>query len=51
MMNKGWKKLGLLSLTATMLLGVGAPSVQAQDLTTDELVNRVIKPPKQKCPH
>ncbi|WP_315271186.1 hypothetical protein [uncultured Abiotrophia sp.] len=42
-MNKGWKKLGLLSLTATMLLGVGAPSVQAQDLTTDELVNRVIK--------
>ena len=26
-----------------MLLGVGAPSVQAQDLTTDELVNRVIK--------
>ena len=43
MMNKGWKKLGLLSLTATMLLGVGAPSVQAQDLTTDELVNRVIK--------
>ena len=43
MMNKGWKKLGLLSLTATMLLGVGAPGVQAQDLTTDELVNRVIK--------
>lgn len=43
MMIKGWKKLGLLSLTATMLLGVGAPSVQAQDLTTDELVNRVIK--------
>ena len=43
MMNKGWKKLGLLSLTATMLLGVGAPSVQAQNLTTDELVNRVIK--------
>lgn len=43
MMNKGWKKLGLLSLTATMLWGVGAPSVQAQDLTTDELVNRVIK--------
>lgn len=43
MMNKGWKKLGLLSLTATMLLGGGAPSVQAQDLTTDELVNRVIK--------
>ena len=43
MMNKGWKKLGLLSLTATMLLGIGAPSVQAQDLTTDELVNRVIK--------
>ena len=42
-MNKGWKKLGLLSLTATMLWGVGAPSVQAQDLTTDELVNRVIK--------
>ena len=42
-MIKGWKKLGLLSLTATMLLGVGAPSVQAQDLTTDELVNRVIK--------
>ncbi len=26
-----------------MLLGVGAPSVQAQNLTTDELVNRVIK--------
>ena len=26
-----------------MLLGIGAPSVQAQDLTTDELVNRVIK--------
>ena len=43
MMNKGWKKLGLLSLTATMLWGVGAPSVQAQDLTTDELVNRLIK--------
>ena len=43
MMNKGWKKLGLLSLTATMLWGVGAPSAQAQDLTTDELVNRVIK--------
>ena len=43
MMNKGWKKLGLLSLTATMLLGVGAPSAQAQDLTTDKLVNRVIK--------
>ena len=42
-MIKGWKKLGLLSLTATMLWGVGAPSVQAQDLTTDELVNRVIK--------
>lgn len=42
-MIKGWKKLGLLSLTATMLLGVGAPSVQAQDLATDELVNRVIK--------
>ena len=42
-MIKEWKKLGLLSLTATMLLGVGAPSVQAQDLTTDELVNRVIK--------
>ena len=42
-MNKGWKKLGLLSLTTTMLWGVGAPSVQAQDLTTDELVNRVIK--------
>lgn len=42
-MNKGWKKLGLLSLTATMLWGVGAPGVQAQDLTTDELVNRVIK--------
>ncbi|WP_314329579.1 hypothetical protein [Abiotrophia defectiva] len=39
MMNKGWKKLGLLSLTATMLWGVGAPSVQAQD----ELENRVIK--------
>ena len=38
-MNKGWKKLGLLSLTATMLWGVGAPSVQAQD----ELENRVIK--------
>lgn len=43
MMNKGWKKLGILSLTATMLWGVGAPSAQAQDLTTDELVNRVIK--------
>ena len=43
MMIKEWKKLGLLSLTATMLLGVGAPSVQAQDLPTDELVNRVIK--------
>ena len=43
MMIKGWKKLGLLSLTATMLWGVGAPSVQAQDLTTDELINRVIK--------
>ena len=42
-MIKGWKKLGLLSLTTTMLWGVGAPSVQAQDLTTDELVNRVIK--------
>lgn len=42
-MIKGWKKLGLLSLTATILLGVGAPGVQAQDLTTDELVNRVIK--------
>lgn len=39
MMNKGWKKLGLLSLTATMLWGIGAPSVQAQD----ELINRVIK--------
>ena len=39
MMNKGWKKLGLLSLTATMLWGIGAPSVQAQD----ELENRVIK--------
>ena len=39
MMNKGWKKLGLLSLTATMLWGVGAPSAQAQD----ELENRVIK--------
>lgn len=38
-MNKGWKKLGLLSLTTTMLWGVGAPSVQAQD----ELINRVIK--------
>ncbi|WP_314255441.1 hypothetical protein [Abiotrophia defectiva] len=38
-MNKGWKKLGLLSLTATMLWGVGAPSVQAQD----EQLNRVIK--------
>lgn len=43
MMNKRWKKLGLLSLTATMLWGVGAPGVQAQDITTDELVNRVIK--------
>lgn len=42
-MIKGWKKLGLLSLTATILWGGGAPSVQAQDLTTDELVNRVIK--------
>ena len=42
-MIKGWKKLGLLSLTATMLWGVGAPGVQAQDITTDELVNRVIK--------
>ena len=39
MMNKGWKKLGLLSLTATMLWGGGAPSVQAQD----EQLNRVIK--------
>ena len=39
MMIKEWKKLGLLSLTATMLWGVGAPSVQAQD----ELENRVIK--------
>lgn len=39
MMNKGWKKLGLLSLTATMLWGVGAPSVQAQD----EQLNRIIK--------
>ena len=38
-MIKGWKKLGLLSLTATMLWGVGAPGVQAQD----ELINRVIK--------
>ena len=38
-MIKGWKKLGLLSLTATILLGVGAPGVQAQD----ELENRVIK--------
>ena len=38
-MIKGWKKLGLLSLTATMLWGVGAPGVQAQD----ELENRVIK--------
>ena len=38
-MNKGWKKLGLLSLTATMLWGIGASSVQAQD----ELENRVIK--------
>lgn len=43
MMIKEWKKLGLLSLTATMLWGVGAPGVQAQDITTDELVNRVIK--------
>lgn len=42
-MIKEFKKLGLLSLTATMLWGIGAPSVQAQDLTTDELVNRVIK--------
>ena len=39
MMIKEWKKLGLLSLTATMLWGIGAPSVQAQD----ELENRVIK--------
>ena len=39
MMIKEWKKLGLLSLTATMLWGVGAPSVQAQD----EQLNRVIK--------
>ena len=39
MMNKGWKKLGLLSLTATMLWGIGAPSVQAQD----EQLNRIIK--------
>lgn len=38
-MIKGWKKLGLLSLTATILLGGGAPGVQAQD----ELINRVIK--------
>lgn len=38
-MIKEWKKLGLLSLTATILLGVGAPGVQAQD----ELINRVIK--------
>ena len=38
-MIKGWKKLGLLSLTATILLGVGAPGVQAQD----ELINRFIK--------
>lgn len=38
-MIKEWKKLGLLSLTATMLWGIGAPSVQAQD----ELENRVIK--------
>ena len=38
-MIKGWKKLGLLSLTATILLGVGAPGVQAQD----EQLNRVIK--------
>ena len=43
MMIKKWKRLGLLSLTATILLGVGAPGVQAQDITTDELVNRVIK--------
>ena len=39
MMIKEFKKLGLLSLTATILLGVGAPGVQAQD----ELINRVIK--------
>ena len=39
MMIKEWKKLGLLSLTATMLWGIGAPSVQAQD----ELENRVMK--------
>ena len=38
-MKKEWKKLGLLSLTATMLWGVGAPGVQAQD----ELINRIIK--------
>ena len=38
-MKKEWKKLGLLSLAATMLWGVGAPGVQAQD----ELINRVIK--------
>ena len=38
-MIKGWKKLGLLSLTATTLWGIGSPSVQAQD----ELENRVIK--------
>ena len=38
-MIKGWKKLGLLSLTATILLGVGAPGVQAQD----EQLNRIIK--------
>ena len=38
-MKKEWKKLGLLSLTATMLWGGGAPGVQAQD----ELINRVIK--------
>ena len=39
MMIKEFKKLGLLSLTATILLGVGAPGVQAQD----ELINRDIK--------
>ena len=38
-MKKEWKKLGLLSLTATMLWGVGAPGVQAQD----EQLNRIIK--------
>lgn len=38
-MIKGWKKLGLLSLTATILLGVGAPGLQAQD----EQLNRIIK--------